>query len=182
MRSRTTAVGFSVLLLVGTAAHLNAQLEKICGARSGVQAGAGTSPYDPATGRLIARPLTFDEFYKFKYPRTIRTAKDMPSVIAPKSRLGGLEGTLISIEGWLECGVVGSRGGGFYNFQLQETPDVATARQIRLMNLTLSCANGSPQFERLKTLDREQETWIGGIGGTGCGFINNWVRVIGYGF
>jgi hypothetical protein len=128
----------------------------------------------------LARPITPTELLAFKYPRTIRSGKDLPSAIAPKSRIAPFESTLFSIEGFVDCGTEHGRGNGA-ELSLS-ADDSVTFASLPFIMPAIACTYGSPQFTRFKDLDRTMEPLLGLSGATGCGILNHWVRIIGYGF
>lgn len=181
MRSKRLGLVMSGVLLAAAIGNpANAQtVEAQCPARYLVQGGVGTARYDESM-RDNVHLYSWDDLFKIRYPRVVRSSNDLPEKIAPKARIGGLETTLFAIEGSVSCGSVGGRGGAM-NLVLSEPPG-GKGRTIDFGYPGLSCEYASPNFARLKDLDRKMEPWIGSSATSGCGYIGHFVRLIGYGY
>jgi hypothetical protein len=179
-------VAFALTLTIAGAVNAPAQtttspfpsgpLQPTCGARYQVQAGTGTALYDPDRSRKAARDLSWDALEKIRYPRAIRSTKDLPSTLSPTRRLGGFESTLWAIEGTIECPDEWSERSDGETFILKEDGPKSKLRTLRVSFPRMSCTYGSSNFERIKDLNREMEALTSSPG------ICRHVKIIGFGY
>ncbi|HEX3071206.1 MAG TPA: immunoglobulin domain-containing protein [Thermoanaerobaculia bacterium] len=122
---------------------------------------------------------------KLKYPRTIRTKNDLPSVAAPRTRIGPHETTLYSVTGFTLCG--GYCTNGPMNLELAK--DEATQINSPFFHFgygSPDCRAKVPIKAMIDAVDTAYQAYdpphsSGGCT-SGCGYMWSVIRVTGYGF
>jgi hypothetical protein len=170
-------IGVSLsLVAIGSAMVAAAATDPCLENRSYVRGGTGVGQYSV---NLTLKKVTIDEFMAQKYPGTIRTSADLPSNRSPRNRLGGIESILYEIEGFATCGGYGGLNNSLV-MELEHDGAIDRLPHPSFGYPGASCRVGSPNRDVIKSFDT---FWADRIGaGFGCGLINRWVRIRGYGF
>jgi hypothetical protein len=148
--------------------------------RQNIVDGLGTTTF--TRGSTLGKDISFDDFMKLKYPRTIRSEKDLPSAIAPNSRIAGVETTLYRVHGFSECGSYCPGGPASYDLYKDTTTTFGT--RFTFGYGSEACRVKSPNKKAIDSVDaeaNEKMKWTGCVGGC-AGFLDSNVTVVGYGY
>ena len=168
------------LLCVAVSASAQQQTDPCLSGRQNIVDGLGTTTF--TRGSTLGKDISFDDFMKLKYPRAIRSDKDLPSAIAPNSRIAGLETTLYRVHGWSECG--GYCPGGPAGFELYKDSKSFLGPHFNFGYGSEACRVKSPNKKAIDSVDteaNEKMKWNECVSGC-AGFLDSNVTVVGYGY